>query len=488
MPNCISEKPATSKANRMMHEIMKKTCITILMHFMFQLIHAQSPGFIDAKAWGGRGDDRANTIATDAQGNVVIAGRFRSAVIPYGKRNLINADSPSADIFIIKQNAKGKVRWALRAGGKGDDDATCCKTDAKGNIIVVGWFESPQLIFGKMVVTNTNPGKGCEFFIVKISPEGECLWARSAGCKGTAGDYSTCAIDRDDHIIVSGIFDGPVLDFGSCKLRNSGGSDMFLVKYSSDGNVLWARNAAGSGHDEGQSCATDPNGNIYAGGFFTGESITFDSITLHNHAEKTGDVFVAKYAPDGNVIWAKAIGGNSTEIGNCFTDPMGNVYVAGFFASDSLSIGQTTLSNAGEADIFLVKLDSQGTVLWAKRAGGRDFEGPRSYTTDGEGRVFITGSFRSDALPFGKDTLKNTDANAEHIFITAYSPEGDAVWATSAGGKGRNCGRGIATDAKGSIYITGSFEANGMKTGNAELKNEGSADVFVLKYRMKKGK
>lgn len=472
-----------------MHQIskrMKNLVFTLLAVFAAMIGRAQDPQTDWAKRIGGTGDDRANSVTTDAKGNVIIAGRFRSSSIRGINASLHNSDSAAADILLVKLNKRGEVLWAQSAGGKGDDDATSCKTDKEGNIIVAGWFECATLAFGKSSVSNANPGKGCDLFIAKLSPDGECIWARSAGGKGSDGDYSACAVDKDNNIIVSGIFDSPVLEFGGVSLTNSGGSDMFIAKYAADGQVLWAKNAIGSDHDEGQSCSTDAEGNIFAGGYFTSPTLTLGSVTVTNTAEKSGDAFVAKLSSDGTTIWLKTIGGASTEIGNCFADPAGNVIIAGVFLSPTLTVGQTTLTNEGAGDLFVAKLTPRGDALWAKSAGGSSFEGVRSFYVDAKGNILITGSYLSAALVFGKDTLQNKAEGSEDIFIAQYSPNGEVLFAKSAGGAGRNCGRGITTDAGGNIFITGSFEEPSLAIDAITLTKAGSADIFLAKLGNKR--
>ncbi len=465
---------------------MKFFPLILALVFSVSLTHCQTPQFEWAKNLGGKGDDRGNCITTDAKRNVIIAGRYRSSSINFGKTTLINSDSSSADIFIIKLNSNGKILWAKSLGGKGDDDATACRADRNGNIAVAGWFECTDFIIGKSTLTNVHPGKGCDFFIAKFSEHGECIWANAAGGKGSDGDYSSCSIDAKGNILVSGIFNSSEMDFGDFKLYNSGSSDMFIAKYSTDGKIQWAKNAIGSDSDEGQSCSMDAQGNIFAGGFFNSPSLTFDSIILVNTEPKSGDAFIVKYNPDGNVLWAKNIGGTETEIGNCFTDPSGNTIMAGIFFSPTIKAGQTTLTNAGGGDIFLIKFNPKGEILWAKSAGGNSMDGVRNFYVDNTGNILITGSYSSPILIFGKDTLKNIVEGTEDIFLAKYDPSGNFLFAKTAGGAGRNCGRGITSDSTGNIFLTGSFEESSIVFGKTCLKNFGSSDIFVLKMSNKK--
>lgn len=187
------------------------------------LAYAQSPKVEWTKAIGGIGNERANSIETDNEGNIILVGRFQSPTIKLDDITLTKNIADSADvsdIFIIKLNKKGTAIWAVTAGNKGDDHATSCVVDKKGNIYVVGWFESKTLTFGKVALTNKTE-KGSDMYVAKFSPTGECIWAKNAGGEGGNGDYSTITLDKDNNVVISGV-SGAVMDFGNgIKLTNA---------------------------------------------------------------------------------------------------------------------------------------------------------------------------------------------------------------------------------------------------------------------------
>ena len=120
---------------------------------------------------------------------------------------------------------------------------------------------------------------------------------------------------------------------------------------------LWAQRAGGTDSDYGYSCSTDASGNIFVTGYFYSPSITFGTTTLTNASAGNNDMFIVKYDSNGNVLWAKSAGGTSNDMGkSCSTDANGNVFVTGYFDSPSITFGSTTLTNAGGDDMFIVKL------------------------------------------------------------------------------------------------------------------------------------
>jgi len=121
-------------------------------------------------------------------------------------------------------------------------------------------------------------------------------------------------------------------------------------------NYLWVKSAGGTSVDVGNSCSTDVSGNIIAIGYFSSSTITFGTTTLTSAG--SWDIFIVKYDANGTVLWAKSEGGNSDDRGySCSTDASGNIIATGYFGSSSITFGTTTLTNAGGYDMFIVKLD-----------------------------------------------------------------------------------------------------------------------------------
>ena len=110
-----------------------------------------------------------------------------------------------------------------------------------------------------------------------------------------------------------------------------------------------------------------------------------------------------------NYLWAKSAGGTSDEFGRSVsTDALGNVYVIGTFQSISLTLGTAVLTNAGSYDMFIAKYDPSGNVLWAKSSGGTSYEGAQSVSIDALGNLYVVGYFLSPTITFGATVLTNT--------------------------------------------------------------------------------
>ena len=179
-------------------------------------------------------------------------------------------------------------------------------------------------------------------------------------------------------------------------------------------NVVWAKSAGGTGLDESMSIAVDASGNTYLAGYFSSFSLNFGSTTLTSLGNE--DVFLAKYDANGNVVWAKKAGGTYDDRTNSVAvDASGNSYVAGYFSSSNITFGSLTLTNAGGDDLFIAKYNTAGNVVWAKSAGSLYGDYAQSFTVDGFGDIYITGTFCTDTLIFGSTTL--TSAGACDIYL-----------------------------------------------------------------------
>lgn len=454
------------------------------------ITNAQTPNWQWAKSAGGNGYDNAGSIATDANGNLLVTGSFNSSSITFGSTTLTNADTSgnTADIFLVKYDALGNVQWAKSAGGTYNDKAWGIATDASGNVLVTGGFDSPAITFGSITLSNTAiTGDTTDIFLVKYDASGNLIWGKANG--GINADESfAIATDANGNVLVTGRFLSPSITFGSTTLTSAGYISIFIVKYDVAGNVLWAKSAGATDPSKNYGITTDIGGNVFVTGHFVSSSITFGSTTLTNTdiTGATSDIYIVKYDALGNVLWAKSAGGINADYGNSIsTDASGNVLVTGDFNSPVITFGSDTLTNVGFADIFIVKYDPAGNVLWAKSAGGTNPDYSNGISTDGSGNVFITGEFQSSSITFGSTTLINTDitANTEDVLVAKYDASGNVLWAKSAAGTSMDFGFGITTDASGNALVTGSFRSPAITFGTTVLTNVnvGYLDIFVAK-------
>lgn len=458
---------------------MKKQLLTFIMLAiigLYESVNAQAPSWAWAKGAGGSDRDEAFSVTNDALGNLITVGYFQSPTIAFDTITLTNSPGGNSNIFIVKYNAIGNVIWAKSIGGTDDDFPTAVTTDASDNIIAVGFFYSPTITFDTITLNNAGDR---DIFIVKYDSSGNILWARSAG-GSSSESVNSVAADTSGNLIVAGGFGGSTITLGSITLTNAGGAyDMFLVKYDKTGVALWAKSAGGLNcFDEAISVATDVAGNIAVAGYFESPSITIGATTLANVGGR--DLFVARYSPLGAALWAKSAGGSNTDNATSVTtDTSGNVIAAGFYWSSTIAFSTFTLTNSGGTDLFITKYDVSGNVIWALSEYGVGSEQVSAITTDPVGNIIAAGSFITSNLTFGQTTLSSI--GSFDIFIVKFDGSGSALWAKSAGGTNEDYPYSIVEYGQDNVAIAGSFIFTSISLGNTTLSNAGFNDVFIAK-------
>ncbi len=352
--------------------------------------------------------NRVLGVATDPYGNAFITGCFDQDSIIIGTTTLTNTNVGSLDFYVVKYDANGNILWVTAAGGTDNDGSQGISTDTSGNVYVTGTFHSDSINFGTTTITNV--GGNWDVFTVKYNGSGNVLWAKSEG--GSGGESSRAiSTDVSGNVFVTGDFQSSSMTIGTDTITNSGiggiGDNIFLLKYDASGNVLWAR-AAGGPHyfDQSHAVCADVNGNVFITGYFHSDSINFGTTTLTNvDTNNNNTFFVTKYDASGNVIWAKSAGVANSAGEGISTDANKNVFVAGSFADSSITFGTTILTNAGHDDMFIVKYDDSGNVIWAKSAGGTNPDLATAISVSPGGNVYVTGYSTSDSINFGTTTL-----------------------------------------------------------------------------------
>jgi len=325
----------------------------------FDSIVLSNPGFFLAKydtdgnvLWAVSASNtnvcQGSSVTVDGLENIYVTGWYYDSPIIFDAIPLPNTGS--ADIFLVKYDSAGNVNWAKGFGGISYDLAHAVAVDTAGNTYVTGEFGSPTLVIDTITLTKTGADSS-DIFIAKFNTTGNVLWASSAGGAGNEIANSVVVDSKLEIIYITGTFTSPTMTFGADVLVNVGSVDLFLAKYDTDGNDLWAKSAGGASDDVAVSVAVDALGNSFLTGYIQSSTITFGTTTLTDKG-----IFLAKYNELGNVIWTEASGFKSSDAANdVVVDALGNIYLTGCFYSSSITFDNVTLTNAGSGDIFLAK-------------------------------------------------------------------------------------------------------------------------------------
>jgi len=329
-----------------------------------------------AKTYGGTSYDYAFSVQQTSDGGYIVAGYTAS----FG--------AGGWDIFLIKTYANGNVQWAKTYGGIDFDFAYSVQQTSDGGYIVAGYTYS----FG---------AGWYDIFLIKTDANGNVQWAKTYG--GTSRDYAYSVQQTSD---------GGYIVAGGTRSFGAGYYDIFLIKTDANGNVQWAKTYGGTDYDWAYSVQQTSDG----GYIVAGETRSFGA----------GDIFLIKTDANGNVIWTKTYGGTSASSVHQTSD--GGYIVA----------GGTSSFGAGGSDIFLIKTDANGNVQWAKTYGGTSDDYAHSVQQTSDGGYIVAGRTFSFGVINGDIFLIKTDANGNVIWAKTYGgtywDDASSVQQTSDGG------------------------------------------------------
>jgi len=438
---------------------LARLCAAIVAVCPATPVVAAAPSHIWSKSFGTTGSSsRGFGVATDASGNVLIAGSFNGTV-NFGGTDLV---AQGTDVVVAKYNSAGVHQWSKRFGGTMADQGYALATDASGDIFVTGYFQGTAG-FGGTVLTS---GGNNDIFVAKYNASGTHLWSRQLGTTDLDIGNSIAA-DNAGGAIMTGYLHGIVP------------SDIVVLKYNNAGTIQWIK-VIGSldGYDEGLSVAADAAGNIVVTGSFAGD-VDFGGGYLSTSSIDDWDAFVVKYNSAGTHLWSSRFGNADLESGFAVkSDPTNNVLVTGYF-SGTVNFGGADLTSASsDVDIFLAKYDPDGVHVWSRRFGGTSYETGTSLAVDASSNVFLGGHFHGTAN-FGGPNL--VSAGNVDVFFAEYRPDGSYVWSQCFGGTAADAGQSIAVDGAGNRYLTGYFYGQ-VNFGGGMITSSGTPDVFLAKY------
>jgi uncharacterized delta-60 repeat protein len=367
------------------------------------LIKTDAKGnIIWAKTYGGTGWDEANSVQQTSDGGYIVAGWTRS----FGAgRN---------DIFLIRTDASGNIIWAKTYGGTSSDYANSVQQTSDGGYIVAGETRS----FGA--------GRN-DIFLIKTDANGNVQWAKTYG--GTRYDWPSSVQQTSDggYIVAGGTW-----SFGA------GRNDIFLIKTDANGNIIWAKTYGGTDDDIANSVQqTSDGGYIVAGG-------------TYSFGAGSADIFLIKTDANGNVIWAKTYGGTSSDYANSVQQTSDGGYIVA---------GETESFGAGRNDVFLIKTDANGNVQWAKTYGGTSSDYANSVQQTSDGGYIVAGGTWSFGAGYRDIFLIKTDAN------------GNIIWAKTYGGTSSDYANSVQQTSDGGYIVAGWTYSFGA----------GNYDIFLIK-------
>lgn len=486
------------------------------------LVKYDSTGFVQ---WCTRlasgSDDLGMSVTLDANNNIGLLGFFSSTTFTiYNKDNTTFgtlSGNGTLEVFVVKYNSDGFAQWSAKMTGPGNESASNISADSNSNLYVSGMYKSNPFTlyssngtaFSKTLINQNKSNTTTDGFLTKYYSNGTVHWAVKLGNNTYDDNSYSVQTDSNGNVYYTGAYnvlevniynqDGTL--FGT--LANSGIQDTFLIKYNSEGIVQWATRIGGTSSQQSYTLAIDINDNIYIGGIYDTATATIYNAngtifgTLTNSGSTDG--FIVKYNSNGIAQWSTKISGSSwDEVYSLATDSIGNLYAGITFNSNPASIYNkdgtvfATVAVNTNADLLVVKYNSNGFVQWYGRITGTGGEYVFSINTDYLDNVCIVGYYGANISIYNQDNSLFTNlANSGGLdaFIVKYNSSGTAQWATKIASSGGEWTYSSSADLSGNQYVLGQYNsANSIiykKDGTtfATLPTtSGTSDAFLIKY------
>ncbi|MGB5506013.1 MAG: hypothetical protein WBM70_04910 [Sulfurovum sp.] len=349
------------------------------------------------KTYGGDEGDIAHGIVALENGDSVLVGTCKS----FGAKR--------TDICVSRMNDKGEMSWRLLLGGEKEDDGKAIIRTADGNLMVLGSSKSYAKNYDR------------DLYVAKISLEGNVIWDQSFG--GDRIEFAGGIAETDD---------GGALVVGNTTSYGRGYKDIYIAKLNKNGKMISSFIVGGNKEDSAQALTRTKDGNM----------------VLVGYREKTGragntDFFVLKMDQNGKKIWSQTYGGDQADRLN------------GVVATEDggiVATGSTYSYNSENSDMSIMKLSSDGQMLWHKIYGFKYYEYGNAVATTPDGGVMIAG---------GTNTLGKGDHSA---YMIALDNSGKAVWSHVYGSRGKDSTNAITRLSDGSMVAVGGSDSYSRST------------------------
>ncbi|MGB4845809.1 MAG: hypothetical protein WBP16_15195, partial [Ferruginibacter sp.] len=386
-----------------------------------------------------------------------------------------------------------KLDWANAMHGNSYDVCKSIITDAQGNVYATGFYSTTVDFDPGPGIFNLTSVNAEDIFLTKYSTTGKLIWAKTIGdFRYQAGNF--ISLDQAGNIYITGIFFGS-LDFdpgpGITTLTSTGNEDIFISKFDNNGNFIWAKSFGGPTNDFCNAIVLDNAGNIYMNGYFEGTADFDTGPGVFNMTSKgSTDIFICKLNNAGNFLWAKQVGGVSSDAAYSIgLDAQNNVYSTGFFwetVDFDPGPGDFILTSPALGDGFILKLSPAGNFIKAGQLGSDSRVRPISLKIDNTDHIYIAGQFDGRAdFDIGINTaILSSPIDDEDIFIAKYDLDFNIVWVKQIGGPSFQKVFSMDIDAAHNIYTTGHYNGSvDFDPGPVSKVYTAVADpdIFVLK-------
>jgi hypothetical protein len=398
---------------------------------------------------GGSGGADVADAAVDNEGNLILVGRFQATVNFARAWSGVSPDVKTAagfqpsqvgnpDIFVTKINADGSYGWTKRIGNADDELIACVAVDEYANIYVAGAFYNAINFLEDMALSTTLVKQSAgreDIFLLKLDTQGNLLWAKRMGGNGSDVPYDIC-VDRNDNVYLTGRCQAGI-DFSTewnppTQPMTESSIDGFVFKVNSDGSFGWQKRFGGTGSVTGMALAANSEGDIYIAGNFT-DTLSF------------------------RTTWPQ--------------------------------VATPQIASAGNSDIFVLKLQNDGNLLWSRCIGGKGTDYISAIAVNSNDQLYLAGEF-TDSVEFSRDFQTTAgdlkiSVGRQDIFITKLDGNGGYLWTNCMGGYEDDWANGLSIDAGDNVLLAGDFQSLAQFQSEwgdqAAISAHGASDAIFIK-------
>jgi len=401
--------------------------------------------------FGGSKNDSAQEVVSTSDGGYAVLGFTQSM-----DGDILDKQNESFDFWVLKFNAENEIEWNKTFGGTADDKGSDIIQTTDGGFAILGSsFSNDEDVSG-------NQGQN-DYWLAKLDASGNILWQKSYGYQGA--DYGISVIQTSDSgYLVTGVLDVTASNGEGNTSRTSNrhaGGDYWAIKLDASGTIEWSKYYGGLFTDTPEgSVETDDNEFIIVGG-----SDSMDTDISSNIGSY--DFWVVKISNTGAIVWEKSFGGDEIDEAWSITKSNdGNFIIAGDTRSNNVDVS----NNIGAADLWLIKISTNGELLWEKSIGGTSFDVARDITPTQDGGFLVAGSSRSNDV----DVTENKGQN--DAWVVKIDSNGSIEWEKSVGGTNIDFAYGIVELNNKKVVVVGDTTSNDEDI----IQNKGFTDLLII--------
>ena len=424
--------------------MIQKLLFSILSATTPVISFSQAPSIEWEKSFGGSGSDGGFSIAQTSDLGFIISGNSDS------NDGDVSGNHGSSDYWIVKLDTNNSIMWQKSLGGSGFEYCSWIEQTVDGGYIVCGGSNSND---GDVL---GNHGQD-DYWIVKLASTGAIQWQKCLG--GTQGDKARCIRQTTDGgYIIAGSTSSNNIDVSG----NHGNIDFWIVKLYAGGTIQWQKCLGGSNDDVAFAIQQTSDGGYVVAGF----SNSNDGDVTNNHGNL--DYWVVKLDSSGSIQWQKSLGGSAADFLFFVMQTLDGGYILG---GDTDSNDGDITENHGDADCWIVKLDSSGTIQWQKSYGGTAYDYVGTICQSSDSSYIICGVTASN------DVDVSGNHGSSDYWVFKINGQGIVQWQKCLGGTSNDSGSDVVQTNDGGYIITGVANS----TDGDVTNSHSNGDYWIVK-------